>query len=180
MLQVHAARENIHFCLFFFLFFVGRLYWFPESETRWYTSVPHQVSRRRLHSSICSGPSKSSISFRVLGKGWVSSSVEQTAAQDVSIDSSTLPLIQVTSLSSKPSNVTLASSVEDPDPASGAFLTPGSGIRDWQKSYFRELKKQYLNSLMWIRDGKMSDRNTARRPHTHHFLFSLIFFSFRK
>jgi hypothetical protein len=119
----------------------------------------------------------------MIGKGWVSSSVEQTAAQDVSIDSSTLPLIQVTSLSSGPSTVTPASSVADPDPGSGAFLTPGSGMG--KKLYFRELKKQfyglkYLNSLMWIRDGKKSDRNTARQPHTHHFLFSLIFFSFRK
>ncbi len=44
-------------------------------------------------------------------------------------------------------------SVADPDPGSGAFLTPGSGmgkksgsgIRDEQPgSYFRELKKQFL------------------------------------
>jgi hypothetical protein len=33
-----------------------------------------------------------------LGKGWVSGAVEQTAAQDVSIDSSALPLIQVRAL----------------------------------------------------------------------------------
>jgi hypothetical protein len=61
-------------------------------------------------------------------------------------------------------------SVADPDPGSGAFLTPGSGIRDpgWVKnririrddqhgSYFRELRNQffglkYLIYLIWIRD----------------------------
>jgi hypothetical protein len=57
-------------------------------------------------------------------------------------------------------------SVADPDPGSGAFLTPGSGmgknqdpeIRDEQPgSYFRELRNhffglKYLNSLMQIRD----------------------------
>jgi hypothetical protein len=59
-------------------------------------------------------------------------------------------------------------SVADPDPGSGAFLTPGSGIRDGQKvsiqirdeqpvSYFRELGNHFLgfkyyNSLMRIRD----------------------------
>jgi hypothetical protein len=61
------------------------------------------------------------------------------------------------------------SSVADPDPGSGAFLThgsgvaeqsgSGSGIRDEQPgSYFLELRKhflglKYLNSLMRIRDG---------------------------
>jgi hypothetical protein len=63
------------------------------------------------------------------------------------------------------------SSVADPDPGSGAFLTPGSGmvknirirIRDEQPgSYFRELRNhffglKYINSLMQIRDGKNSD-----------------------
>jgi hypothetical protein len=68
--------------------------------------------------------------------------------------------------------VPVVGSVADPDPGSGAFLTLGSGIHDpgWVKirirdeqpgSYFQELKKQffglkYLNSLMWIRDGKNS------------------------
>jgi hypothetical protein len=28
----------------------------------------------------------------------------------------------------------LKDSVEDPDPELGAFLTPGSGIREWRKS----------------------------------------------
>jgi hypothetical protein len=58
--------------------------------------------------------------------------------------------------------------VAEPDPGSGAFLIPRSGIRNGLKlririrdeppgSYFREFKKQffglkYLNSLMWIRD----------------------------
>ncbi len=64
-------------------------------------------------------------------------------------------------------------SVADPDPGLGAFLTPGSGIRDGKKSasgsgirdeqpwsetiflLFGGLK--YLNSLMRIRDGKKSD-----------------------
>jgi hypothetical protein len=46
---------------------------------------------------------------------------------------------------------------------SGAFLTPGSGIRDEQpESYFLELRNhffglKYLNSLMRIRDGDSSD-----------------------
>jgi hypothetical protein len=36
-------------------------------------------------------------------------------------------------------------SVADPDPGSGAFLTPGSGIRDEQSgSYFLELKNYFL------------------------------------
>jgi hypothetical protein len=68
-------------------------------------------------------------------------------------------------------------SVADPDPGSGAFLTPGSGmgrkiasgsgIRDEQPgSYFLELRNHFLvffggltclNSLMWIRDGDISD-----------------------
>jgi hypothetical protein len=59
------------------------------------------------------------------------------------------------------------------DPESGAFLTPGSGIRDKSRvgirirdkqpgSYFLELRTlffglKYLNSLMRIRDGKNSD-----------------------
>jgi hypothetical protein len=44
------------------------------------------------------------------------------------------------------------------DPGSGAFLTPGSGIRDEQPgSYFRELRNKflglkYLNSFIRIRD----------------------------
>ncbi len=47
------------------------------------------------------------------------------------------------------------SSVADPDPGSGAFLTPW--IRDEQPgSYFRELRNifglKYLNSLMRIRE----------------------------
>ena len=91
-----------------------------------------------------------------------------------------LPFIYITSP---------VSSVADPDPGSGAFLTPGSGIRYEQPgSYFLELRNyffgflglKYLNSLMrirdpeWrqfgsgIRDGKKSDprclsriRNTA-------------------
>jgi hypothetical protein len=63
----------------------------------------------------------------------------------------------------------LPHSVADPDPGSGAFLTPGSGIQDEQKTRIRirddkpnhisessetifELK--YLNSLMRIWDGK--------------------------
>jgi hypothetical protein len=61
-------------------------------------------------------------------------------------------------------------SIADPDPGSGAFFTPGSGIgkksgsririRDEQPgSYFRELRiyffqLKYLNSLMRIRDRK--------------------------
>ncbi len=66
----------------------------------------------------------------------------------------------------------VTTSVADPDPGSGAFFTPGSGIRDGYESgsgsgirdeqpgsYFRELRnnfwgQNYLNSLMWIRDGK--------------------------
>jgi hypothetical protein len=37
------------------------------------------------------------------------------------------------------------SSVADPDPGFGAFLIPGSGIRDEQpESYFRELRKNFL------------------------------------
>jgi hypothetical protein len=64
-------------------------------------------------------------------------------------------------------------SVADPDPESGVFLTPRSGIRDGLKimiripdeqpvSYFRELRNnfyglKYLNSLMRIRDRKNSD-----------------------
>jgi hypothetical protein len=67
-----------------------------------------------------------------------------------------------TTVKSKPT------SVADPDPGSGAFLTPGSGvgkksgsgsaIRDEQNgSYFLELRNhfsglKYLNSLMRIRD----------------------------
>jgi hypothetical protein len=59
------------------------------------------------------------------------------------------------------------SSVADPDPVSGAFLTPESGIRDGkkirtriifpraQKFFFLGLK--YLNSLMRIRGGKNLD-----------------------
>jgi hypothetical protein len=58
-------------------------------------------------------------------------------------------------------------SVADPDPGSGAFLTPGSGmgkksgsgiqIRYEQPgSYFRELRNsflvKYLNYFMWVRD----------------------------
>ncbi len=64
------------------------------------------------------------------------------------------------------------------DPGLGAFLTPGSGIRDGRKSvfgsgirdeqpgsYFLELKNhfcaflgvKYVNSLMRIRDGDSSD-----------------------
>jgi hypothetical protein len=68
------------------------------------------------------------------------------------------------------------SSVADPDPGSGAFLTPGSGmgkksgirIRDEQPgSYFLELRNhfmglkifnlKYFNSFMRIRNGKNSD-----------------------
>ncbi len=65
----------------------------------------------------------------------------------------------------------------DPDPGSGAFLTPGSGIRVGKKSgsgsgirnrdeepgsYFRELRNnflglKYLNSLMRIRDENNLD-----------------------
>ncbi len=58
----------------------------------------------------------------------------------------------------------VTNSVADPDPGSGAFLTPVSGIRirirdEQPGSYFRELKNKffglkYLNSLMRIRDGK--------------------------
>jgi hypothetical protein len=66
-------------------------------------------------------------------------------------------------------------SIADPDLGSGAFFTPGSGIRDGYESgsgseirdeqpgsYFRELRnnfwgQNYLNSLMWIRDGKNLD-----------------------
>jgi hypothetical protein len=37
------------------------------------------------------------------------------------------------------------SSVADPDPGSGAFLTPGSGIRDEQPgSYFLELRNHFF------------------------------------
>jgi hypothetical protein len=49
-------------------------------------------------------------------------------------------------------------SVAEPDPESGAFLTPGSGIRDEQPgSYSLELRNhfiglKYFNSLMRIRD----------------------------
>jgi hypothetical protein len=70
------------------------------------------------------------------------------------------------------------SSVADLDPGLGAFLTPGSGIRNGRKSasgsgireeqpgsYFLELRNhffaflglKYLNSLMRIRDGDSSD-----------------------
>jgi hypothetical protein len=36
-------------------------------------------------------------------------------------------------------------SVADPDPGSGDFLTPGSGIRDEQpRSYFPELRNHFL------------------------------------
>jgi hypothetical protein len=36
-------------------------------------------------------------------------------------------------------------SVADPDPGSGAFLTPGSGIRDeYFGLYFRELRNNFL------------------------------------
>jgi hypothetical protein len=42
-------------------------------------------------------------------------------------------------------------SVADPDPGSGAFFTPGYGV----KNHFFGLK--YLNSLMRIRDEKNSD-----------------------
>jgi hypothetical protein len=59
----------------------------------------------------------------------------------------------------------------DQEPGSDGFLTPGSGMAKNQdpdpdgeqpRSYFRELRnsfwvKKYLNSLMWIRDGKNSD-----------------------
>jgi hypothetical protein len=49
----------------------------------------------------------------------------------------------------------IGTSVADPDPGSGAFLTPQSGIRDGQKikirirdeqtgSYFRELRTNFL------------------------------------
>jgi hypothetical protein len=57
--------------------------------------------------------------------------------------------------------ILLYSSVADPDPASGDFLTPGSGIRDEQPgSYFLQFRNhffglkyiKYLNSLMRIRD----------------------------
>ncbi len=62
-------------------------------------------------------------------------------------------------------------SVADPDPGSGALLTPGSGIQIGKKirirdaqpgSYFRELRNNflgfiYLNSLLRIRDVKNSD-----------------------
>jgi hypothetical protein len=35
-------------------------------------------------------------------------------------------------------------SVADPDPGSGAFLTPGSGIRDEHLgSYFREIRNNF-------------------------------------
>jgi hypothetical protein len=38
----------------------------------------------------------------------------------------------------------VGSSVADPDPGSGAFLTPGSGIRDEQPgSYFLELRNHF-------------------------------------
>ncbi len=73
-------------------------------------------------------------------------------------------------------------SVADPDPGLGAFLTPGSGIRDGRKSasgyrirdeqpgsYFLELRNhflaffglKYLNSLMRIRDPR-SGMETVR------------------
>jgi hypothetical protein len=39
----------------------------------------------------------------------------------------------------------LTCSDADPDPGSGAFLTPGSGIRDEPfRSYFRELRNNFL------------------------------------
>jgi hypothetical protein len=39
----------------------------------------------------------------------------------------------------------LYSSVADPDPGSGAFFTPGSGIRDEQPgSYFLQLRNHFL------------------------------------
>jgi hypothetical protein len=63
-------------------------------------------------------------------------------------------------------------SVADPDPGSGAFLTPGSGdvqkIRIWIRSeqpgsYFSEPKQffglKYINSLMWIRDPGCKNSN---------------------
>ncbi len=88
-------------------------------------------------------------------------------------------------------------SVADPDPGSGAFLTPGSGmgeksgpgsgIRNEQPgSYFLELRNhffglKYLNSLMRIRDkririrdGKKSDPKSGKKiPDPQHCLQSL-------
>ncbi len=76
--------------------------------------------------------------------------------------------ILVSNLPSQSNYASVFSSVADPDPGSGAFLTPGSGmgrnsasgsgIRDEQPgSYFLELRNhffvlKYLNSLMRIRD----------------------------
>ncbi len=63
-------------------------------------------------------------------------------------------------------------SVANPDPVSGAFLTPGSGIRDEQpESYFLELRNhcfgflglKYLNSLMRIRDAGIRDGDSSDR-----------------
>jgi hypothetical protein len=77
----------------------------------------------------------------------------------------------------------------DPDPGSGAFLTPGSGIREDRKSasgagirdeqpgsYFPELKNhflglKYLNSLTRIRDpgwrqlGSGMEKSRIRDKH---------------
>ncbi len=72
---------------------------------------------------------------------------------------------------------TIRTRVADPDPGSGAFLTPGSGIGKKSGSgsginnpdYISEslitifwFKIQYLNSLMWIRDGKIRNRDGKR------------------
>jgi hypothetical protein len=69
----------------------------------------------------------------------------------------------------------LLPSVADPDPRAGAFLTPGSGIRDGEKSESgmnipnrRELRNnflglKYLNSLMRIRIRYLLDPGSGMK-----------------
>ncbi len=68
----------------------------------------------------------------------------------------------------RPCVATAIRSVSDPDPGSSAFLTPGSGIRirdpdpGWTTRIIFpswEFGFKYLNSLMWIRDGKTTFRD---------------------
>ncbi len=57
----------------------------------------------------------------VAGRGWLGGGVSFSTTANQSMVSCTVPM----------TNTSLVSlSVADPDPGSGAFLTPGSGIRD--------------------------------------------------
>ncbi len=54
-------------------------------------------------------------------------------------------------------------SVADPDPGSGAFWTPGSGIRDEQPgSYFLELRNHFLG-FFWVKIFKFFDADPGWR-----------------